>query len=382
MTSAINKFKSVVSSPRKVIEQWKDEHKALVIGCAPYYAPQEIIHAAGILPVGIWGGQVEIEQANTHIQVFACSIVRAVLELRLKNVYKMLDGFVFNSTCDHIQALSDIWKVAFADDNVFDLMYPINKNSSGVFAYLLSLFQEFKAWLEDIARKRITHGALHQAIGIYNKKRGLLRRLAGMRAVRPGILSSAEASVVLKAGLFLPVEEYVDLLELLLAELEQEQPAVSGPRIIITGIMAEPVGVLDLLDKLGAVVVGDDLLLGERLYRDDVDENGEPLAALANHFLGLEPCAVIYGPAKPRGKSLIKQVQKTNADGVLVINMKYCEMEEFDYPYIKEDLTEASIPHLWIEVEQQGTSFEQYRTRLQAFIEMLKARKEHGSCVR
>lgn len=374
MSSVLNLYQDIGASPRRFIEQWKEEYKAPVVGYLPYYVPQEIIHAAGILPVGMWGGQVEIAQANSYLQVFACSLVRAVLELRLKNAYQVIAGVIFPSACDHLQELSDIWKTAFANDRVFDLLYPVHRGSKGAVVYLLRLFEELKVWLEEIGQKKITNEALQNAIQLYNEKRSLLRQFASLRSQRPGIISAKEAAIVIKAGLFLPVEKYIQTLRLLLAELEERQSIIRGPKIIITGIMAEPMGLLKIIDELGGVVISDDLLLGERLYRYDVQLNGHPLEALVRHYLGLEPCAILYDPKKPRGEFLVNLAQHTKADGVLVINMKYCEMEEFDYPYIKEDLEQAGIPHLWVEVEQQGVSFEQFRTRLQAFLEMLKAR--------
>ena len=50
---------------------------------------------------------------------------------------------------------------------------------------------------------------------------------------------------------------------------------------------------------------------------------------------------------------------------------KFCDPEEYDYPIYKAELEEAEVPMLYMEVDQQTTGFEQIRTRVQSFREML-----------
>ena len=50
---------------------------------------------------------------------------------------------------------------------------------------------------------------------------------------------------------------------------------------------------------------------------------------------------------------------------------KFCDPEEFDYPVYKKELTDAGVPMLYLEVDQQMDSVEQIRTRIQSFAEML-----------
>ena len=68
---------------------------------------------------------------------------------------------------------------------------------------------------------------------------------------------------------------------------------------------------------------------------------------------------------------LIDMVKETGADAVVVCMMKFCDPEEFDYPIYKAQLEEAGIPMLYLELDQQIESFEQIRTRIQSFAEMV-----------
>ena len=74
---------------------------------------------------------------------------------------------------------------------------------------------------------------------------------------------------------------------------------------------------------------------------------------------------------KGRGKMLINKVAQTEADAVIVAMMKFCDPEEWDYPVFYREFEEKGIKNLMIEVDQEVTSFEQVKTRLQSFVEML-----------
>lgn len=67
-----------------------------MIGSFPVYAPLELVHAAGMLPVNLFGaaGGVEIEAADARIQSFVCSITRSTLELGLRGNLDAFDGFL------------------------------------------------------------------------------------------------------------------------------------------------------------------------------------------------------------------------------------------------------------------------------------------------
>ncbi|MDW7673355.1 MAG: 2-hydroxyacyl-CoA dehydratase family protein [Bacillota bacterium] len=372
MEQELQKLLSAAMNPKAPILSWKKKHGGKVIGALPIYVPEELIAAAGALPVGLWGGNTEIERANGHLQGFACSIVRGVLELGLKGTYSMVDGFVFPSTCDHIQNTSEIWAKAFPHHQKFDLVYPANRQSKAALTYQLSLLMNFRQWLEELTGNGITDERLSSTISVYNKHRQLMHQLRCVRAENPRGLTNGEMAGLVKASLFLPKEEFNSSLEQILPWLNnrivKDEPRL---RLVLTGIMAEPVGILDCLDELGCTVIADDLALGARISRGQVEESLSPLEGLAQRHLSLGPCSTLYDPNKKRGGYLINLLKETKADGIVFINMKFCEMEEFDYPVIKQEMEQAGIPLLFIEVEQQMASIGQLRTRLQAFAEML-----------
>ena len=83
-------------------------------------------------------------------------------------------------------------------------------------------------------------------------------------------------------------------------------------------------------------------------------------------------CSLAYEHEKTRVPMLVDMVKKNQADAVVVAMMKFCDPEEFDYPMIKQAMEKENIPLLQVEIDQQMQSVEQFRTRMQSFVEMLK----------
>lgn len=369
----MQQMKAAVADPAAIVRQWRGETGGQAIGCAPLYGPQEMITAAGMLPVGIWGGQIEISEASAYLANFACSVTRAIMELQLKGAYHVLNGIIFPSTCDHMQCLSDVWKSAFPGQWQWDLVYPKNRQTAGAGPYLRKTLEKLKVRLEELAGKEITDKALQKSIAIYNESRQLMKRLYAVRLKHPGLLAPRDMAAVVKASLFLPRAEHNRLVVRLLKKLKNKTPLpFQGHRLVLTGIMAEPEMLLDYITECKGTVVDDDLALGSRLFKNEIKLTGDPLTNLTDYFLGLGPCATLYSPAQNRGQYLIDLVRTSRADGVITIMMKFCEPEEFDYALIHQQLDAAGVSYLSLEVEQQMRFPEQLRTPIEAFLEHLR----------
>ncbi len=103
------------------VKQWKAAAPGRkAIGYMPVYVPRELIHAAGMLPVGILGGgdQLEVIQGDAYYQSYICRIPRSTIELGLTGRLDCLDGMLFPSICDVIRNLSGMWQILFKDKYV------------------------------------------------------------------------------------------------------------------------------------------------------------------------------------------------------------------------------------------------------------------------
>ncbi|MGW8320866.1 MAG: 2-hydroxyacyl-CoA dehydratase, partial [Thermodesulfobacteriota bacterium] len=129
--AALRQIEEAVQNPLKTIARWKARSGGKVVGCLacmPPFAPEELIHAAGMLPVGLWGAEIPVRLADAKLQSFACSVARTSLEMGLNEALSVCDGFLFPSTCDAFQNLSEFWK-ATTQKPCFKVTFP--KQASG-----------------------------------------------------------------------------------------------------------------------------------------------------------------------------------------------------------------------------------------------------------
>jgi len=351
--------------------------------CAPYqkrrtslpslgyvctYVPEEIIHAGGFAAQRILPGTTPAFIADAWLPGFCCAVARDCLARSLSGELDHLSGLVFASTCDTMQSLGDIWGMARPQDRIYTIDTPTSMDGHHVISYLTSELSRFAHEVAAISGRAISSQTLWASIGLYNRKRQLLRQLEDYRER----LNSTDYLVVINAGFVLPVEEYVALLEQLMIQLSEESHAeiATGIPLVISGALLEDTTVHELLDELGGRVVGDDLCNGSRYYDTLVAENGDPFEALALRYLHRAPCPCKHAPAHSRLERLRGIVRCTEASGVIFALQKFCEPHAFDYPYLANTLEEEGNPSLLLEVESTS-SRGQLRTRLQAFLEIL-----------
>jgi benzoyl-CoA reductase subunit C len=230
--------------------------------------------------------------------------------------------------------------------------------------------------LEELVGNRISNQKIEESVQIYNKNRALLRQIYELRKMKPGILSAKEMSALVISSMVTPVEENNKFLSELISGLERVQPTVeSDTRLILSGHLCHEVkdGILDLIETMGGVVVGDDLYTGLRYFASDVDPNTPLMEAFAHRYLNLTvPCPTRVDVKRDWAEFLIQSFREHKAKGIIMILAKNCEPHMIYYPYIKARLESAGIPHILIQVEYEMVSLEGIRTRIQAFIEMLR----------
>lgn len=365
----IGELSSVAANPAKAIRDFKAKTGLGAVGIMPVYAPEEIVHAAGYLPVGIWGGQRKITKAHSYFPPFTCSIMQSVMEMSLEGVYDDLAAVLFSVPCDTLKCFSQKWK---GKSPVIVFTHPQNRKIEAASRFLYEEFKLVRNRLEDALNVKITYEALEHSIQIYNENRAAMREFCDLAATHPQTINPIRRHAVLKARFFLEKSEHTALVNALNEEL-RALPAETweGKKVVLTGIMAEPDELLQIFMQHGIAVVADDLAQESRQFRVDVPENIDPLYRLAQWWQDFDCCSLATDVKKPRGRMLIDLVKKYGADAVVVCMMKFCDPEEFDYPIYYAQLQEAEIKSLYLEVDLEATAFEQVRTRVQSFCEML-----------
>jgi benzoyl-CoA reductase subunit C len=366
------------NSPLDLAAGWKKDHPdKKVVGCYPVYTPVELIHGAGMLPVGVIGAgnRLEIAHADSRFQSFICSIVKSTLELGLTDRLKFLDGIVFHSICDPARNLGSVFKRNFPDLMVEYIHFPQNMTSPHTVEYLISEYQRLGESYEQLSGKKITDEALRNSIALYNEQRRLLRELYAIRRATPQNLSTVECYVLTRVGTLIPPEEHIAILREALPELRRrnEKPK-DRIRVVLEGSFCEqpPIELLDGLEAAGCYILDDDFLTGWRWFPEDISTEGDPLRNLADAYInGSVYSGVKHDTREPKSKHLIDNFKNTGADAVLILAAKFCEPALFDYALYKRALEKEGIPHLCLEFEEKMWIFDKARTEVETFVESM-----------
>ena len=368
----INEFKAIADNPRKAMDDYKKETGKGAVGIMPVYCPEEIVHAAGYLPIGMWGAQKkQISKARTYLPPFACSIMQSVMELQLEGVYDDLEAVIFSVPCDTLKCMSQKWNRPVP---AIVFTHPQNrkiaKDAANVFAR--EEFNIVKEKLEDILDVHISNKAIKNSIAVYNENRAACREFSDVAAEYAAVVTPSDRHAVIKARWFMEKSRHTALVKELIAALKAEPaPEFKGKKIIVTGIQVEPYDVLDIFQENGFAIVADDLAQETRNFRQDVPDDDDALMALARAWNEFDGCSLATDANKPKGQMIIDAVKKYGADAVVVCMMKFSDPEEFDYPILLQEFEAAGVKNLYIEVDQESTAFEQVKTRIQTFAEIL-----------
>lgn len=371
-------FARALGDPASAVMNDADREPVKVVGHLLSDVPEELIHAAGARPFGIVAFDgTEPNASDAHLQAWACSYVRCSFGLALAGKLDFLAGLVVPVICDTTRTVYTLWKKVRPFDFTEAFLLPRQFNRPSARNYLLGEMGRLKARLEQFTGRKITARDLHRSIRLYNRSRAQLRRLFEFHVRHPGILGNRAVYDVIRASFLMPREVHFEMTGRLLNALEKE---VAGRkkgrekrrvRVFLSGKLGEPPALLDILDRAGAVCVGDDLCTGTRAIAGDAAENGDPYAALADRQLERLPAAFFVN-RQDRRDYLIKRVRETKADGVIFVHLKFCEPENYDYPCLEESLKATGIPAFRLETEVGGLSLGQVGTRVEAFLEMLE----------
>ena len=379
MDEMVTRYREILEeSPLEQAAKWKANHPgSKVIGCYPVYTPVEIIHAAGMLPVGIIGGgnRLEIAHADSRFQSFVCSIVKSTLELGLTGRLKILDGIVFHSICDPARNLASVFTRNFPDLMVEYIHFPQNLTSRHAVSYLAAEYRRVKASYEKLVGKPIDNEALCQSIRVYNEQRGLLRDLYRLRSQSPQNLSTVETYILTRIGTFLPPEEHIAILKEAIAAASRRDGRLKDRiKVVLEGSFCEqpPLELIEGLEAAGCYILDDDFLLGWRWFSQDVAVEGDPIQNLARAYLDRSVYSgVKHDTREPKAKHLVDKVRETGASAVVILAAKFCEPAMFDYALYRRALEAAGIPHLYLEFEEKMWIFDKARTEVETFVESM-----------
>jgi benzoyl-CoA reductase subunit C len=341
-----------------------------VLGHFQVYFPEEIAHAAGLLPFKVRGASMEATQADSRFGSYLCSILKTSLELALSGRVE-LDMFVTHPICDAARNLGAVWGRNLTYPCQI-LYLPQNANSAHSVHYLRGEYERLKCDLESIAGRAIGEDDLRHSIAVFNENRRLLHEMYALKNERPWLLSAYESYLLLAVGGLIPREEHNALLQYSLPLIEARTAKKQDKiRVVFEGGFCEqpPLDLLRMISQ-SCYIVDDDLLIGLRWLQNPVPETGDGLFNLAHAYLENSSYSPVqHDLRKPKEKMLHQRIRAANAEAAIVTAAKMCEpgLEE-QVAYIHM-LDETNIPYFISEFEENMTSFDHLEIQLETFVE-------------
>jgi bzd-type benzoyl-CoA reductase N subunit len=358
------------------IMEWKQSGKK-VFGWLCTYVPEEIIHAAGILPIRITGSiqETELDDGNAYLYVNSCSFSRSCLQLGLRSEYDFLDGVVGGSTCDGARRLFDLWRQYIGTPFHHVLTVPRKYTEKAHQLYYQEVLQ-FTRHLEDHLGFKIAEDKLLESIKLYNESRSLLKALYDLRKMEKPPITGAETMEVLNASFRMPKELFNSWLKDLLKELAECDCANTGrARLMLIGSVLTNPDFIKAIENQGGLVVTDELCTSTRYWSDPVilDKNKSLIESISRRYLNNFPCARMF-PSDERFDRIVEYIKDFKVDGVISQIVRYCVPYSHDLPLLIKKLKNIGIPLLALDVEYGTPGSGQIQTRVQAFLEMLEVK--------
>ncbi len=372
LDDALFECRELVESPEfDTVARWRDAG-GKVAGHFQVYFPEEIVHAAGMLPFKVRGAPLEPNLADSHFGSYLCSILKTSLELALSDRVE-LDLFVSHPICDAARNLAAIW--GRNSDYPCQILYlPQNPNSAGSLDYLRHEYDRMRRVTQDVADRDITDDDLRSSIVVFNENRRLLRQLYDIKRHTPWLIAAEDAYALVALAGMIPREEHNELLAALLPKVRE---GIAKPedriRVVFEGGFCEQPP-FDLVRMLGRTcyVVDDDFHIGMRWITEDVSVAGDPLEKLAEAYIERSAYSPVqHDLRKPKETMLIDRILGAEADAAILAAAKMCEPGLEEQVTYTHALDAEGIAYFVSEFEENMVSFDQLELQLETFVENL-----------
>ncbi|MEW6034588.1 MAG: 2-hydroxyacyl-CoA dehydratase family protein, partial [Chloroflexota bacterium] len=236
MDDILARLSDISADPYSSVAKTRERTGKKAIAVFPMHIPEEVVHAAGMLPVVLWRGNEPVTLGHSHVATFNCGLVRSFVDDAVRGKLAFLDGVVLWRQCLQAQGLRYIIErsarppFGYLEYLYLPALFPNMESFPGaaVKDFLLEEFGRLKTGMEKLAGCKVTTESLRHSIAIYNRDRDLIRQAYELRRQRPGMLSAREAMAIVQSSMLMPKEEHAELLEKLLPELKRRKAAANG----------------------------------------------------------------------------------------------------------------------------------------------------------
>jgi len=367
----LERFQEVLKDRHEYARAWKKRTGGKVLGYYEPYMPEEIVYAAGILPVRLLS-QHEPDDVTDQQMYGNCACSRDILNQFIRGRYDYIDGLINAEGCQWMlnafqTTLNN--KPDLFNHYVFVPDYVDGRTSKDV---MHSELKVFKKALEKWMGKPITDSDLDRAIEVYNTNRRLMHQVYELRRADNPVILGSEAMGMILASQVMDKAETNGLLQDAIAKLAKRQPRrYTGVRLMLLGSPTSDTALERLVESLGANIVIDELCTGSCYFWNEVIAQSDRLMAISLRYLGRPHCALKDNNWRRRPAHIYQLYEDYQAHGVIIAKQIYCHPHGTDNPLIWKILRERNIPFHYFE-RDTTLPYEETRLRMEAFINMLK----------
>lgn len=353
-------------------KDWKERTGGKVFGCFCSYVPEEILVAANILPVRVLGSHEPQDVTEQHLFGMFCPFCRDVLAQGLKGRYDYLDGITIAQSCIHLRQSYRSWEENVKQDFSYYLPHPMHVASPQAVPYLNEELKKFRSAVEEFTGKAISDEDLDRGIRILNENRAVMHQLYEYRKGPEPKVTGLEAMWVTVSSTWIDKEEHTAEVKKVLAQLpSRELDRSSNPtRLMFVGSENDDVEFIRMVESVGATVVVDDHCTGTRYFWNETPTLPDRIEAVAKRYVERPACPAKDHVEHTRFPHILKLAQDFSADGVILIQQKFCDPHEADMVPLRSFLEENGYPCLFLEFDVT-VPMGQFRIRTEAFLEML-----------
>jgi benzoyl-CoA reductase/2-hydroxyglutaryl-CoA dehydratase subunit BcrC/BadD/HgdB len=374
--AALAKLRAAADGREAVLRELIARGREVVGLPVPLAPPQEIVEAAGAIPFRLLAASDADGElrAITALGRDACGFGRAILGRALA-VPPPVTCLAAGSACDRLRRAME----AFGETGlpVFTVSVPRVRDPSGQCGDLAAELRLFASEISLRTGVRADGDRLAAAIRRGNRARRLLREVDALRRLSPPRATGMEFFDLARASGLLASEEFLDLAAGLPAVLAAREPPAPDPvRVLLVGPTLadgrrDALAVLEAGGK--ATVVADVTDSGTLSMGTDVEEDGDPFLALAGQILAHPVLAAPLRPSTALRERFTEALRESGAEGVLFRGVPFCRPWNSEVPALR-----SRCPVPFLEIREDGAAAGQVRTRIEAFVEMLRARRRAG----
>jgi benzoyl-CoA reductase/2-hydroxyglutaryl-CoA dehydratase subunit BcrC/BadD/HgdB len=312
----VTEARTILKNLRHTIEEHRvslSSQQAPVVGWCCSYVPVEVLESAGLVPIRLLP-HPPAEMGDCWLHPNFCPYVRAIMGEGLVGAYPFLSGVVIMNTCDNMRRLFDAWS-HFHNLSFFHLMDLPRITTLPAIAYFR---QEIEALIDRITSHfgvSISTEALTNACEASNRTHSLFQQVQNLMDQGNLDLADYEWDEILRGQWIIPRETYDSFLDRLIRASDNAGGRAGMP-ILLTGSMLENPDIVAIIEDCGGRIAARDLCVTGRQAEQLISLTGDPLLALARHYLLRPPCARMQDVQR-RIEYVLGLVRSHKAQGVI-----------------------------------------------------------------